>query len=313
MKIFGFTPCYPPRSRVGSWLTTHVFLTALAQRGHTVTVMPWMQRREPDYEHDGITIVARSRQIVERVAAADVVVSHHGDNGLASRLAQQAGVTSVRMVHSVPHPTHRLTSRTALVVANSKATADQLRWSGPMIVCPPPTFPERHRTTPGAHVTLVNLSRDKGGELFWELARRMPDVRFLGVQGGYGVQIESELDNVVVLPTQDDMRTVWGLTRILLMPSKHESWGLTGVEAMCSGIPVIAHPTAGLRESLGGAGIFIDRHDPAGWERMLRRLLRPTGWDVASQLALGRVEQLDPHASVQRFCAAVERLAEDAA
>lgn len=310
MIVFAVTPLYPPRSRVGSWLATHELLAGLAHRGHEVQVMPWMQRKEPPYDHEGVRIVPRSREIVQHVERADIVVSHLGDNGLAHRLATTRSIPSIRLVHSPVTEAPRRLRGAALVVANSRATADAIDWPGELLICPPITWPERHETKPGAAVTLVNLSREKGAELFWELAEAMPDVDFLGVRGGYGLQIVRDLPNVTVLPTQADMREVWRRTRILLMPSAHEAWGMTGIEAMCSGIPVIAHPTPGLTEALGKAGFFCDRKDPAGWQRTIRTLLRPSAWTVASRQARARVAQLDPARTLADFIVAVEKILE---
>ena len=75
-----------------------------------------------------------------------------------------------------------------------------------------------------------------------------------------------------------------------------------------SGIPVIAHPTPGLQESLGGAGIFVDRGDIDGWVEAIRRLDDPDEYRQASQRALARVAQLNPQASLDRFAKEVEAL-----
>jgi glycosyltransferase involved in cell wall biosynthesis len=67
-----------------------------------------------------------------------------------------------------------------------------------------------------------------------------------------------------------------------MVPSVHESCGMAAVEALASGIPVIAHPTPGLREALGDAGTFVDRPDVRGWVAAIRELY-PDGerWDAA--------------------------------
>ena len=76
------------------------------------------------------------------------------------------------------------------------------------------------------------------------------------------------------------------------MPSAYETWGMVGVEAMTNGIPVIAHPTPGLRESLGDAGIFVDRDDPRAWAAEICRLGDPGEYALASQAARKRADDL---------------------
>jgi glycosyltransferase involved in cell wall biosynthesis len=175
----------------------------------------------------------------------------------------------------------------------------------------PPVDAAEYATTPGECITLINLSEDKGASVFYRLAERLPDQRFLGVVGGYGKQVIEEAPNVEVLPhvPADRIRDdVYAQTRILLMPSAHESWGRTGIEAMSSGIPVIAHPTEGLQESLAGAGIFADRDDLDAWETAVRLLLDKRRWNGASRRAKKRATELDPAADLERWCLAVEEL-----
>jgi glycosyltransferase involved in cell wall biosynthesis len=78
---------------------------------------------------------------------------------------------------------------------------------------------------------------------------------------------------------------------------------------MASGIPVIAHPTPGLVESLGEGGIFVDRDDIDGWVATLRALENPAEWQAASDRALRRSKELDPTEDLQRWCEAIESLA----
>jgi glycosyltransferase involved in cell wall biosynthesis len=173
-------------------------------------------------------------------------------------------------------------------------------------------------------VTLVNISKDfpapdghvtgKGGELFRQLAERMPDTAFLGVTGGYGPQQDmSGLPNAEVLPHVPNaaMRDlVWARTRVLLVPSGYESWGRVASEALCSGIPVIAHPTVGLVENLSEAGIFVDRHDVDGWIAALRRLQDSAAYETARGLALARSAEQQRMRVIdeQRWVASVEAL-----
>lgn len=308
MKVVAATPLYPPGSLVGAWLTTHEFLRHLASRGHDVSVIQCLSRTA-SYEHEGVTVHGRQPDTDQLLAGADVIVSHLGDNGHAAKIARRTGTPSVRMIHSHHTDAAQRLMGTTLAVFNSEHLLERSKWGGPSLVLPPPVLGDRYRTEPGDAVTLVNLSEPKGGRLFWRLTRLMPDVAFLGVRAGIGAQIAGHGNNVSTLDATLDMRDVYAQTRIVLMPSNRESWGRVGVEAMASGIPTIAHPTIGLRESLGDAGMFVNRHDTGGWVAAIRRLLDPAEWAVASKAARARFAQLDPIGDLDRFADAVEALA----
>lgn len=303
MIVVAATPLYPPQSRVGAWLATHEFLAALAERGHDVTVVPYMAGTA-SYELDGVRVLRRGAKVPD----AAVYISHSGDNALLHHRALADDAPSVRMVHG--KSLDGALDGAALVVFNSHTNQASHDWEGWSVVCPPPTFPDRYRTTPGDMVTLVNLSREKGGEVFHLIASSMPDLKFLGVRGGYGRQRLRTAVNVEhVHPTPDMRGDVYARTRVLLMPSERETWGMVAVEAMCSGIPVIAHPTPGLIEVLGDDGLFADRGDLAAWRSHLERLSDPAEWQTASATASARVAVFDPQASLDRFVDAVEALA----
>jgi glycosyltransferase involved in cell wall biosynthesis len=310
VRVTAIVPLYPPRSLVGAWLSTHECLAHLVRHGHQVQVFTSLDRDAP-YEHDGVHVapLLAGAQLDTAIATCDVVLSHCGDAHKAAKLAARWGKPNVRMAHGrITDPA--ALDGAALVVFNSHSLAESVDCPVPSVVVHPPVDPARYRTAPGELVTLVNLCWAKGGELFWRLARSMPDVGFLGVLGGYGHQIVDRWPNVEVIPATEDMRTVYGRTRVLLMPSEAETWGRTGVEAFASGIPVIAHPTPGLVESLGPAGIFVDRDDADGWVTGIRRLLdNPAAWSTASTAALARSAQLRPAEDLDRFRTALEDIA----
>lgn len=305
MRILAHLPLYPPTSLVGAWLSTHQCLAALADRGHQVEVSTYLASGPPwTYSHEGVDVFPRRPLDLTGI---DLVVSHLGDRQEASAAARAAGVPSVRMVHGVPLAGHVLDDD--LAVFNSQSLADQVGWAGRQVVVPPPIWPEDYRTTPGDRVTLVNLSPDKGGYHLWKIAERMPHVQFLAVRGGYGPQIRRCLPNVEMIDSTLDITTaVYARTRILLMPSRVETYGRTALEAACSGIPTIAHPTPGLIESLGDAATFVDRSSITSWVAAIDRLFDPAEWLAASRRALARAEQLDPAGDLDRFCTSIESL-----
>lgn len=308
MRIVALLPLYPPRSLVGAWITTHEFLRHLAARGHDAVVVQTLSA-EPAYTIDGVQVVGRTVHLHQYLSTADLVVAHVGGARAVDRELARYDVPRVLFVHGGDIDVERLNGA-GLVVWNSASLRDEVGWRGPQIVVHPPVHRDRYRTTPGDRVTLVNLSEAKGGRLFWRLARCAPNTSFLGVRGGYGVQVRERRQNVEVAAPATDMRTVYSRTRVLLMPSERETFGRVGVEAMCSGIPVIAHPTPGLVESLGDAGIFIDRRDSHGWLDTIGSLMSDPGeWQRWSARASARADRLDPQADLDRFADAAEALA----
>lgn len=283
----------------------------MADRGHHVTASRYLNAAPP-YDFEGVWVNG-AHDIEASIAKADVVVSHLGDDGRAHFLADVHGKPSVRMVHGwCPDATERLHGAT-LAVFNSEASRDQFGNGGRSVVVHPVTRAEQHATTPGDHVTLVNLTPAKGGELFRLLAISRPTLPFLGVRGGYGRQEAHMLPrNVTIQRLTEDMRgEVWSRTRILLMPSERETWGMAGVEALCSGIPVVASDLPGLRESLGdGAYTYLDPTDLQAWQRAVDELQDRRTWALASLRATARwrVLEAEQAGNLDRFADAVESL-----
>jgi glycosyltransferase involved in cell wall biosynthesis len=151
------------------------------------------------------------------------------------------------------------------------------------------------RTERGKAVTLVNLNTVKGGPVFFDLARARADLRFLGVVGAWGDQVIPDVlpANVTLMDSVSDMRQVFALTRVLLMPSTQDTFGRVGLEAACSGIPTIATPIDGLREALGDAAAYVDRADLRGWLDELDRLDDATYYDQRSSAALAHVSEVN--------------------
>lgn len=318
MNILAMLHAYPPTHNAGAEWMVHSMLRPVVDAGHRVDVLLSARRGEL-YDLDGVTVHPHrdKNDPVRFLGGADVIVTHLQDTARATILGQLHDIPVVHVCHNTYLQTASWLRRgPSLAVFNSEWMAEHLGggYNGWSVIVRPPVFGEDYATTPGDRVTLVNLFAEKGAATFYALAERMPDVSFLAVRGGYGAQvIRDDLPNVEVLdhvPGHEMAERVYSRTRVLLMPSSYESWGRVGVEAMHSGIPVIAHPTPGLLESLGDAGVFADRTDVAAWETELRRLLDGRRWRAASRRAKVRAAKLDPAGDLDCWMSAVERLGE---
>lgn len=322
MKVTAILHCYPPEHNAGAEWAVHTFFRALVVAGHEVQVCLTSQRGA-EYELDGVKVhpFVHKSDPARFAHSADVLVTHLENTPRTTALGRILNKPVVHVLHNTFEPSKKwVTEDLGLAVFNSEwMKADYEKWwashrfpNVPSIVVNPPVMAEDYATTRGTKVTLINMTEAKGAGVFWELAERMPDVEFLGVIGGYGVQIfpEDIPPNVTIQQHTPghDMKKVYGQTGILLMPSEYESWGRVGVEAMASGIPVVAHPTPGLTESLGSAGIFVDRNSPVLWEKQIRTLLDGRKYKKFSREAKARSKELDPKPQLDKFVNALEAL-----
>ena len=71
-----------------------------------------------------------------------------------------------------------------------------------------------------------------------------------------------------------DLPAVYQGAMALVHPSRYEGFGLQLVEAMASGLPVLASGTTSLPEVLDGCGLLFDPEEPASIARQMERISR---------------------------------------
>ncbi|XP_068756046.1 uncharacterized protein [Montipora capricornis] len=78
---------------------------------------------------------------------------------------------------------------------------------------------------------------------------------------------------------------------IVLMPSRTEGFGLTGLEALSAGLPVIVSKNSGFGDALGnvpfGSSFVIDSEDPNAWAAAIKDI-----WNKNRQTRLGEAKVL---------------------
>lgn len=334
MRVLAMVHAYPPAHNAGAELTMQALLEHLAGRGHVVDVL--LSRPTPfgDYERNGVRVHAFTGDddplVLINQGTVDVIITHLENTTRAAVLGDLNAIPTVHVLHNTDnfgkHCLRR--GRSDLAIFNSDwMREDYAAWfERADLPFPhhetmhPAVFGEAYKSNKGDRntITLINLWEGKGGDLFWELARRLPDKNFLGVEGAYGEQVIHEgyladetYEHVRIFKHMKPsmMKGVYGMTKILLMPSRYESYGRVAVEASFSGIPTIAHPTPGLREALGDDGTFVDRDDTDGWVAAIKRLSTPRGFAKASKSAQNVAARQTPTEDLTRVCNAIEEAA----
>ena len=289
MRILAHVHGYPPVHAAGAEYALHGLLTWLLGRGHEVQVYAPSRAQSGEFEGVRVTLSTDTAVLRDLYRWADLVITHLDLTRNAIALSRLLHKPLAHYVHNDRQLAFHHAGRAdaGLVIWNSQWIADQARWQGRQCVVWPPVWEETYRVKRPAsacQILLANLNRNKGADTFWALARRLPARAFLGIRGAYEQQIVAADSprNVTVEPNTGDMRAVYARTRIALMPSAYESWGRVAMEAAVNGIPVICHPTVGLQECLGDAGIYVDRADVDGYARAIAALDDPQAYQAAS-------------------------------
>src|ERR1044072_616729 len=315
MHILAYVHAYIPKHNAGAKTTLHDILNHLVLQGWeaTVVIQPekfsFLTGKAPDageYYIDGVHVVRGEdkRTLLHYLPKADVTISHLECSERTHILSKQRRIPTIHLVHNTHPLTVQWSANADALIMNTDWIANEESFKShqvPKMVINPPVDPREYETERGKSITLVNLWEDKGAGIFYELARRNPGLQFLGVKGGYGEQVIEDLPNVTIMDHTGNMKEVYGNTKVILMPSKYESFGRVAVEAMASGIPTIAHPTPGLKESLGDSGMFADRDDPDAWQNALKDILKPAKYGKHSKLASARSKVLEANREAQLY------------
>jgi glycosyltransferase involved in cell wall biosynthesis len=195
------------------------------------------------------------------------------------------------------------TNQCKAVIFNSNFTMSAYKKAvkKPMVLYYPPISTGQHvaKHNSKKFITIINPVQPKGGMIFWQIAKRMPDTQFLAVHGWYDPRIDGikldNLKNVTIIDFQSDMKTVFAQTKILLVPSIiHEGFGKVVIEAQANGIPVIASNNGGLKEATGQGGVVIeDYKDADEWVRAIHSLSSKHMYTTLSKYAKINANRFD--------------------
>ena len=187
--------------------------------------------------------------------------------------------------------------RADLVVVISEHTARQVRErlhvaSERIVLCRPGAPP---RSTPSARgedgpILFVGTVEPRKNlptlfAAYEQVVARRPSAPPLVIAGGMVEHSETILDDLrgrTALSGRVELRgyvsdaerqSLYARASMLVLPSLEEGFGMTAVEAMQAGLPVIASRAGALPEVIGNAGIVLDPGDRTGFAAAIERLL----------------------------------------
>lgn len=319
MRVLSFCPRYLPVLSGGE-TGAHGLHRALVDRGHKVSVVTSTQSEDRRVRKgvEGVEVFygrirpTHDRYVEER--QPDVLFAQFEMSIPTIRFSMEANLPVAILCHGPYGYTELaevgLAGAVDLFVFNSVFLFNLANLNVHHVVVSPPVDHERVRAPGGCvrkHITLVNLFVNKGPHVFYEIARRMPEYQFLAVKGAYGEQVIEELPSVTFRDTTPEVGRIYGESRIVLMPSAEESFGLVAVEAQLNGVPVVASDIPSLRESLGYGALFVPGEDMDGWAAAIRQLDEPGFYAEMSRRAKANAARFDS----DRDAAVLEAVLED--
>jgi hypothetical protein len=148
----------------------------------------------------------------------------------------------------------------------------------------------------------------KGIELFMQIATALPNMSFLFV-GGQPAEDIVVPNNVEVRNFTFQPELVYAQSRIVLVPSQYEPFGMVAVEASICGVPVVSSALPGLREATSDLSNYVDSLDNVDmWLIVINKVLNDyehhcsVAYKIASEYERKHAIQLN------KFKCNVERL-----
>jgi glycosyltransferase involved in cell wall biosynthesis len=137
---------------------------------------------------------------------------------------------------------------------------------------------------------VARLAPQKDHRTLIEAARLVPEAEFVVAgDGGLRDELERQAEgtNVRFLGARDDVPELLASLDVFAFPSLFEGLCLAVIEAQAAGVPVVATPVGGIRETVvdGETGLLVPTRDPPALAAAIRRLLedRPAAKAMAAE------------------------------
>ncbi|MCY4147381.1 MAG: glycosyltransferase family 1 protein [Chloroflexi bacterium] len=254
-------------------------------RRHIITVHDLSFIRFPEY------LTAESRQYYNGQIEASVA---RADHILANSQTTKDDLIAILDVPADKITVHLLAADERFRPLSTAQTADILRALD---------LPEQYLLFVGTLEPRKNLAGL--AKAYRDLKLDLPDAPKLVVAGRLGWHYEQVLADVSALGidehillrhavSDEQLPAVYSRACAIILPSFHEGFGLTALEAMaCGAVPIVSRVGA-LQEIVGGVGALVDPYNPHTIAAAMKRTLTDSDWLAnQAQQALQRAAQFN--------------------
>jgi glycosyltransferase involved in cell wall biosynthesis len=319
---------YPPIWNMGGEVALHRAMTSI--KGEKIV----LTKTEEEYVFEGVTVkkiatpdvlniksnpIPISKQLQQLDARVMIAQNELSLPGVLA--ANEIGAVSIVNVHTPPKYGRTIAQGMRYAdyaVYNTQTAAQQ--WGEPKaLVLHPPISPLPKNTFGGGDAyTLLSSLTNKGVDVVLKLAEQNPDKRFIVVrspaESTHGLaNIEErarQFPNLELHPRvpPEEVYKYFEQTRILLAPSRYETYGMSAIEAAGYGIPCVHVDTPHVREGIGEAAVLVP---PLNTEATANGIdLIEANYDEYSHHARARAEWLQERQELEleRFSDFIEKV-----
>ena len=323
MSVVALSHGYPPLWNMGGEVSLHRTMQAI--NGDKVV----LTATDKPYTFEGIRVEqintpnvldirANPKPIAEqlRLNLASVVIGQNELSLVAVRAADIIGAISVVNIHTPPKYGNNLREAMSIsdyAIYNTEVSAKEWGEPNALVVHPPISPVPTNTNTSGDAYTLLSSLRNKGVETVLDLAKLYPSKRFIIVRSPaevtHGIANLEEraaaLSNVELHPRvpPEEVHKYLEQTRMLLVPSRYETYGMSAIEAAGYGIPTVHVDTPHVREGIGDGAVLVPGLNVEATSKGIDLIER--NYDAYSFNARKRAEWLEARQNLE-----MERLAD---
>lgn len=274
MKVLVFVKLYFHKNGSGGEAYLHHFLKRLKkERNLDIQVLLPDSKEIKKLEFEGITIhetTESTTSCLSYIDNCDLLITQLDNSEICLDYSLKKKIPSLMIFHNSIRDYNKFIENPNLIkIFNSNYVMNdyikrELLPVNNYLIYPYTDFPKlskfRKQKQDRRYITFINPSLNKGADIVVQLAEKFKTQKFLIVKGGYAAYDQKpylekfhNLPNAHIIEnTPNIIKDIYLKSKIVLMPSTYESYGMVASEACCFGIPVIINRNGkGLLENMG--------------------------------------------------------------